>query len=419
MNAPLLHTPPPPTGYDVDRVREDFPILRTRVHGHPLVYLDNAATTQKPQSVIDALVRYYTEENANVHRGVYQLSALATERYEEAREAVRAYLHAQTPNEIVFLRGATEAINLVANSFGKAFVRAEDEIVLTEIEHHSNIVPWQMLCARTGARLRIIPVDEAGEIDLKQAAEMIGPKTRMVAFSHVSNALGTILPVAELTSLAHAQGAAVLIDGAQAASHLAVDVRRLACDFYVCSGHKMYGPTGIGVLYARERWLEDLPPWQGGGDMIETVHFDKTTYASAPAKFEAGTPNIAGACGLTAALRYLQTLGLSRIAHHEHDLLEYATARMRELEGVRIIGQSTHKAAVLSFVVEGVHPHDVGTLLDQDGIAVRAGHHCAMPTIERYRVPATVRASFGLYNTHEEVNRFIEALARVREMFLT
>jgi cysteine desulfurase/selenocysteine lyase len=407
----------PSLPYDVAAVRADFPILHTLVHGRPLVYIDNAATTQKPQAVIDALVRYYTQENANVHRGVYQLSLRATERYEEARETVRAYLHARSAHEIVFLRGATEAINLVANSFGQAFVRSGDEIVLTEIEHHSNIVPWQMLCARTGARLRVIPVNEAGDLDLEKAAEIIGPRTRLAAFAHVSNALGTILPVAELTALAHAHGAAVLIDGAQAAAHLAVDVQRLDCDFYVCSGHKMYGPTGIGVLYAQERWLEAMPPWQGGGDMIETVRFDRTTYAAAPAKFEAGTPNIAGACGLTASLRYLQGLGLSRIARHENDLLAYATNRMSELEGVRVIGASDHKAAVLSFVVDGVHPHDVGTLLDQHGVAVRAGHHCAMPTIDRFRVPATVRASFALYNTREEVDRFIEALALVREVF--
>jgi cysteine desulfurase/selenocysteine lyase len=403
--------------YDVDRIRADFPILKSRVHGHPLVYLDNAATTQKPQAVIDALVRYYTQENANVHRGVYQLSAKSTERYEEAREAMRAYLHARSSSEIVFLRGATEAINLVAHSFGQAFVRSGDEIVVTEIEHHSNIVPWQMLCARTGARLRVIPVNDAGDVDLEQAAQIIGPRTRLVAFSHVSNALGTILPVAELTALAHAYGAAVLVDGAQAASHMAVDVRRLGCDFYVCSGHKMYGPTGIGALYAQERWLEEMPPWQGGGDMIETVRFDRTTYAAAPAKFEAGTPNIAGACGLTEALRYLQGLGLSRITRHEKELLAYATSRMSELKGVRIIGTSGRKAAVLSFVVEGVHPHDVGTLLDQHGIAVRAGHHCAMPTIDHYHVPATVRASFALYNTREEVDRFIEALTHVQEVF--
>ena len=408
----------PSSSYDVLKVRADFPILHTRVHGHPLVYFDNAATTQKPQTVIDALVRYYSQENANVHRGVYQLSTLATERYEEAREAVRAHLHARSSNEIVFLRGATEAINLVANSFGQAFVHAGDEIVLTEIEHHSNIVPWQMLCARTGARLRVIPINEAGDVDLEKAAEIIGPRTRLVAFAHVSNALGTILPVAELTALAHAHGAAVLIDGAQAASHLAVDVQRLDCDFYVCSGHKMYGPTGIGALYAQERWLEVMPPWQGGGDMIETVRFDRTTYASAPAKFEAGTPNIAGACGLTAALHYLQGLGLSRIARHEHDLLTYATSRMADLNGVRIVGESARKAAVLSFVVDGIHPHDVGTLFDQYGVAVRAGHHCAMPTIDRYRVPATVRASFALYNTREEVDRFFEALTHVREVFL-
>jgi len=388
--------------WDVDRIRKDFPALHQRVHGKPLVYLDNAATSQKPQAV---------------HRGVHLLSEKATQAYEAARGRVQRFLNAADAREIVFVRGATEGINLVAASYGRTWIGAGDEVIISTIEHHSNIVPWQLLCEERGALLRVIPVDDAGELLLDEYARLLGARTKLVAVSHISNALGTVNPVKRMIEMAHRQGVPVLIDGAQAAPHLRVDVQELDCDFYVFSGHKALGPTGIGVLYGRAEWLERMPPYQGGGDMIASVTFEKTTYNALPYKFEAGTPHIAGVIGLGVALDYLSGLGLDRVAAYERELLTHGTATLQAAPGVRIIGTAQDKASVLSFVVDGVHAHDVGTILDHAGIAVRAGHHCAMPVMRRFGVPATVRASLAFYNTREELDALGAGLREVREIF--
>jgi len=405
------------TAYDVERVRKDFPILERRVGDRPLAYLDNAASAQKPRAVLDAMQSYYTTSHANVHRGVHTLSVEATEAYEGARERVARFVGAATPREIVFVRGTTEAINLVAQAHVRPRVGPGDEILISHLEHHSNIVPWQMVCEQTGALLRVAAIDEQGDIELDDYAQKLGPRTRFVALSHVSNALGTINPVEEMVRLARERGVPVLLDGAQAVPHVAVDVQALGCDFYAFSGHKMYGPTGIGALWGRLDRLEETGPWQGGGEMILSVSFEATRYNKVPAKFEAGTPDIAGAVGLGAAADYLHQLDLAQVAAYEDELLAYATERVRQIPGVRLIGTARHKAGVLSFVMEGIHPHDVGTILDQEGIAVRAGHHCAQPVMQRYGIAATTRASFGIYNTRDEVERLVAGLARVREIF--
>jgi cysteine desulfurase/selenocysteine lyase len=401
---------------DSARVRADFPILAREVHGRPLVYLDNAATSQKPQRVIDAEAHYYAALNANVHRGVHRLSQEATDAYEGARDIVRDFLNAARREEIVFVRGTTEAINLVANSFGAGFASG-DEILISGMEHHSNIVPWQLACARSGAVLRVAPVDDRGELVVAEFARLLGARTRLVALTHVSNALGTVNPVGELVATAHAHGVPVLLDGAQAVPHQAVDVQALDCDFYAFSGHKLYGPTGIGVLYGKAALLDAMPPWQGGGDMIRTVSFEGSSWNDLPYKFEAGTPNIAGAVALAEAIRYVGALGYGPIAAHEHALLAHATELAASIPGLRPIGTARDKAAILSFVIEDVHAHDVGTILDLEGVAVRTGHHCAMPLMERFGVPATVRASFAFYNTHDEVEALFAALRKVREVF--
>lgn len=401
---------------DVARMRQDFPILQRTVNGQPLVYLDNAATTQKPSSVIEAERHYYAHYNANIHRGVHRLSQEATDAYEAARDKVRDFIHAPRREEIVFTRGTTEAINLVANSYGQG-LQAGDEILVTEMEHHSNIVPWQLLCQRSGAVLRVAPIDDAGELIVEQFAALLGPRTKLVALAHMSNALGSINPVRMLVDLAHRVGAVVLVDGAQAVPHLSVDVTGIGCDFYAFSGHKLYGPTGTGVLYARKALLEAMPPWQGGGDMIRQVTFAGTTWNDLPYKFEAGTPNIAGGIGLGAAIGYVQDVGLAAIATHEADLLNYASEQARDFPGFTLLGTARDKGAILSFTLAGIHPHDVGTILDAHGVAVRTGHHCAMPVMERYRVPATVRASFALYNTRDEVDALFSGLRKAQEMF--
>jgi cysteine desulfurase/selenocysteine lyase len=416
MNPPVS-TGAVSSAFDVERVRADFPILRREIHGKPLVYLDNAATTQKPQTVLDALTRYYTGSNANVHRGVHLLSQLATDEYEGAREKIRAFFNAASAQEIVYTRNSTEGINLVAHAFGAARIRAGDEVLISAMEHHSNIVPWQLLCERSGARLRVAPIDDRGELLLDEFEALLGPRTRLVSIAHMSNALGTINPVADIIRIAHREGAAVLLDGSQAAYHMPVDVRALDCDFYVATGHKLYGPTGIGVLYGKAALLDELPPYMGGGDMIRSVTFERSTWNELPHKFEAGTPNIAGAVGLGAALDYISAIGLSEIAQHEHDLLEYATEIVAAVPGVRLIGTARRKASVVSFVLEGVHPHDIGTVVDREGIAIRTGHHCAQPVMDRFAVPATARASLAMYNTREEVEALGGALRRVREVF--
>ncbi|MGC2636187.1 MAG: cysteine desulfurase [Acidobacteriaceae bacterium] len=402
---------------DVAKIRADFPILSTKVHGHDLVYLDNAATSQKPQAVIDAIVRYYETGNANIHRGVHYLSQIATEHFEAGRETVRKFIHAAHASEIVFTRGTTEGINLVAQSWGRMHVGAGDEVLITAMEHHSDIVPWQMLCEEKGAKLRVLPINDAGEVNLDDLDRLLSPRTKIVAVAHVSNALGTINPVKKIVALAHARAIPVLFDGAQAVPHIAVDVQDLDCDFYAFSAHKMYGPTGIGVLYAKAALLDAMPPYQGGGDMISSVTFEKTTYNKVPHKFEAGTPDMAGVAGLKAAIEYMHAIGVENIAAHEHDLLEYATQAVTAIPGIHIIGTAAEKASVLSFVVEDVHPHDIGTILDQEGIAVRTGHHCAQPVMERYGIPATVRASFAVYNTRAEVDALVRGLRKVREVF--
>jgi cysteine desulfurase / selenocysteine lyase len=403
--------------FDVYQIREEFPILKQPMRGKPLVYLDNAATSQKPQAVIDTLTRYYTEENANVHRGVYLLSERATRAYENARLKVQRFINAASPREIIFTRGTTESINLVASSYGRKHLKPGDEVVISWMEHHSNIVPWQMICEETGAVLRVVPINDRGELLLEEYERLLGPRTRLVSIVHVSNALGTINPVHEMITLAHRREIPVLVDGAQAVPHLKVDVQALDCDFYAFSGHKMYGPTGIGVLYGKAELLEAMPPYQGGGDMIASVTFEKTIYNTLPYKFEAGTPYVAGPIGLGAAIDYLEAIGLETIAAHEHDLLTYATEAVGAVPGVQLIGTAREKAGVLSFVLEDVHPHDLGTILDQEGIAIRTGHHCAQPVMQRFGVPATTRASFGLYNTREEVDALVAGIHQVIEVF--
>lgn len=407
----------PQSGLDVRRVRRDFPILATQVRGKPLAYLDNAATSQKPRSVIETVSRFYTSENANIHRGVYYLSEKSTAAYESARAKVQAFVNARHPHEIVFVRGTTEAVNLVAAAFGRSAVREDDEIVLSQMEHHSNIVPWQLLCEASGARLRVIPMDDAGELVLEEYEKLLTDRTKLVAVVHVSNSLGTVNPVKEIVALAHERGIPVLVDGAQRAPHGPVDVQDLDCDFYTLSGHKMFGPTGIGALYGRASLLERMPPYQGGGDMIRSVSFEGSTYAPPPAKFEAGTPNIAGAVGLGAAVDYLAGIGWEAIRQHENELLQYATEALSSVPSVRIIGTAGEKVSVVSFVMQGVHPHDIGTVVDQDGIAIRTGHHCTQPVMDFYGVPATARASFALYNTRDEVERLVSQVRYVRQVF--
>jgi cysteine desulfurase / selenocysteine lyase len=407
----------PRTAFDVDAVRRDFPILERRVHGKPLVYLDNAATTQKPLPVLQAERDVYEHSYANIHRGVHLLSVEATEAYEKAREKARAFVGAAEAREIVFVRGTTEAVNLVAATYGRRNVGSGDEVLITAMEHHSNIVPWQLLCEEKGARLRVAPMNERGELLFEDFERLLTDRTRIVSVAHVSNALGTRNPIRRIVRSSHERGIPVLVDGAQAAPRLPVDVRELDCDFYALSGHKMYGPSGVGILYARAALLEAMPPYQGGGDMIASVTFEKSTWNVLPYKFEAGTPNIAGAIALGTAIDYLQSLGMENVARHEDDLLAYATGLVGAIPGVRLIGTASRKAAVLSFTVEGVHPHDVGTVLDRRGIAVRTGHHCAQPVMDFFRVPATARASFGLYNTRAEVDALAEGIQEVRRMF--
>ena len=406
-----------PLPLDVEAVRHDFPILATRVHGQPLVYLDSAASSQRALPVLRAVQEYETHSHANVHRGVHALSQAATAAFEGARERVRRFINAASVKEIIFVRGTTEGINLVAQAYARPRFKAGDEILITALEHHANIVPWQMVCEQTGASLRVAPINRRGEVPFDEFLSRLGPRTRLVAFAHVSNALGTVLPVKRMVEAAHAHGAVVLIDGAQAVPHAHVDVRALGADFYTFSGHKMYAPTGIGVLYGRQELLAAMPPWQGGGDMILTVSFEKTTYNELPAKFEAGTPNISGAVGLAAAMDYLERLGIEAVAAHEQRLLELATAELARLPDIELIGTAAHKAAVLSFIMKGVHAHDLGTSLDAEGVAVRTGHHCAMPVMTFFGVPATARASFGCYSSEEDVKRLVSALRRAREVF--
>ena len=399
------------------RWRTDFPILEMNVHGKPLVYLDNAATTQKPLSVIEAESHYYRNDNANVHRGVHALSQRATDAFEAARVKIQHLVNAASPDEIIFVRGTTEAINLVAQSYGRSRFKAGDEIILSRMEHHSNIVPWQILCQQTGANLRIIPVNGAGELELEAYKRLLGPRTKLVAVTHVSNALGTINPVKFFIECAHAYNVPVLLDGAQAIAHLPVDVQALDCDFYAFSGHKLYGPTGIGALYGKAALLDAMPPYQSGGDMIRSVSFEGTTYNTLPYKFEAGTPNIAGVIGLGAAVDYVTSIGFDTLAAHEQELLAYATQSVADVPGLRIIGTAREKTSILSFMLEGVHPHDIGTILDREGVAIRAGHHCTMPLMERFGVSATARASFALYNTRMEVDKLVAAIHQVNEVF--
>ncbi len=406
-----------PAAFDVNKVREDFPILRQKVHGKPLIYLDNAATSQKPLAVVGAMNRFYLAECSNIHRGVHYLSEQATQAYEETRNKVRGLLNAAASREIVFVRGTTEAINLVAATYGRRHVRTGDEVLITALEHHSNIVPWQMLCEEKGARLRVVPMNDRGELILEEYEKLLTPKVKLVAAVHVSNALGTVNPVKKMVDMAHKRGIPVLLDGAQAAPHVRIDVQDLDCDFYTLSGHKMFAPTGIGVLYGKAALLEAMPPYQGGGDMIKSVSFEKTVYNDVPHKFEAGTPNIAGTIGLGAAIDYMQQTGLEAIATYEHDLLVYATEKLSAVSGVRLIGTAAKKASVVSFIVAGVHPHDLGTILDQYGIAVRTGHHCAQPVMDRFGIPATTRASLSFYNTREEIDALVAGIKKVQEVF--
>ncbi len=402
---------------DAAKLRKDFPILNEKVNGKPLVYLDNAATTQKPTAVLDAIEHYYRHDNSNIHRGVHTLSERATKDYEAVRFKVKEFINARALEEIIFVRGATEGINLVAHSYGTKFLKAGDEILLSAMEHHSNIVPWQMVAEQTGAKIRVVPMDDHGELMLDEFKKLLSPKTKILALVHVSNALGTVNPVKEMTRMAHEMGAVVLLDGAQAIPHTPVDVQALGCDFYVFSSHKVYGPTGVGVLWGRRELLEHMPPYQGGGDMIRHVTFGRTIYNALPYKFEAGTPNISGGIALGAALDYVKAVGLENIAAHEADLLGYATERVGAVPGVKLIGTAPEKAGVLSFVLEGIHPHDIGTILDHSGIAIRTGHHCAQPVMDRFAIPATARASFGLYNTREEIDALVEGLGKVIEVF--
>lgn len=413
LNASVGHQ----VSLDVKRIREDFPALQQQVHGKPLVYLDNAATSQKPKVVIDTLTRYYMAENSNVHRGIHFLSEQATQAYEGARDKVRRFLNASDPREIVFVRGTTEGINLVAQSYGRTYLKAGDEIIISEMEHHSNIVPWQILCEQVGARLRIIPINDDGELLVDEYGKLLNTRTKFVSVVHVSNALGTINPVKQIIEMAHSRGVPVLIDGAQAAPHFPVDVQELDCDFYVFSGHKLFGPTGIGIVYGKAHLLEAMPPYQGGGDMILSVTFEKTLYNVVPYKFEAGTPHIGGVIGLGAAIDYLSGIGLGRIAAYEQELLAYTTDAVSSIPGVRIIGTAREKTGILSFVLDGVHAHDVGTILDQEGIAIRTGHHCAQPVLQRFGLPATARASLAFYNTKEEIDALVQAIHKVTELF--
>jgi cysteine desulfurase/selenocysteine lyase len=406
-----------PAALDVEAVRREFPVLQTTVHGKPLVYLDSAASAQKPQAVIDAERDVYERYYSNVHRGVHQLSVLSTDAYEKARARVQRFVGAKETREIVFVRGATEAINLVAQTYGRKNVGPGDEILITGLEHHSNIVPWQMLCEEKGATLRVAPIDDAGVVDMTAFEGLLTPRTRIVSVSHVSNALGTIDPVERMTELAHAAGAVVMIDGAQAAPHLAIDVQRIGCDFYAFSGHKVYGPSGVGALYGRSALLEAMPPWQGGGDMISSVTFEKSTWAELPYKFEAGTPNVAGTIALAVALDWLEGLGLEAVAAHEDEMLGYGTELLSAVPGLRLVGTAPHKAGVLSFVLDGVHPHDIGTILDYEGVAIRTGHHCAQPVMDRYGVPATARASLACFNTREDLDALARGIGKVQEMF--
>jgi cysteine desulfurase/selenocysteine lyase len=402
---------------DVERIRRDFPALAQQVHGYPLVYLDNAASTQKPTVVLDRIRRCYLEECANIHRGVHQLSERATAAYEGARERVRAFLGARRASEIVFVRGTTEGINLVAHSYGRTFIGPGDEVLITTMEHHSNLVPWQMLCQERGAKLQVAPIDDAGDIIVPELEKRLGPRTRIVAFTYVSNALGTVNPAKAIMEAAHRHGAVVLVDAAQAAPHRPIDVRDLDCDFLVFSGHKLYGPTGIGVLYGKQQLLEAMPPWQGGGDMIASVSFEETTYAAPPARFEAGTPDISGAIGLGAALDYVESIGLSAIEEYEKELLSYAERALASVAGVRIIGNPRERAAVVSFVLDDIHPHDLGTVLDRYGIAIRAGHHCAQPTMKHFHVPGTARISLAFYNKREEIDVLVSRLQEAKRLF--
>ncbi len=403
--------------FDARKARLDFPILGKSVHGRPLVYLDNAATTQKPRAVLDAIEHYYEELNSNVHRGVHWLSTHATDAYEGARETARSFINAMTVEEVVFVRGTTEGINLVMQTYGRTHVGPGDEIVISAMEHHSNIVPWQMLCQEKGAVLKVVPINDDGEFLFEEYEKLLSDRTKLVAVVHVSNALGTVTPIKKIIAAARKRGVPVLVDGAQAAAHLRIDVQDLDCDFYVLSGHKLFSPTGIGVLYGKSKWLDSLPPWQGGGDMILSVTFEKTTYNKPPYKFEAGTPNIEGAVGLAAGIKYLEGLGLPAVEAYETELMAYATKVITAIPGVRMIGTAREKSGVLSFVMEGIHPHDIGTILDQEGVAVRTGHHCAQPVMDRFKVPATARASLALYNTRDDIDALATGLEAVKRMF--
>ena len=414
VSETLLHEVP---RFDVERIRADFPILQEKIRGHQLVYLDNAATSQKPKLVIDAIVRYYEHDNANIHRGVHYLSERATEEYERARKTVQSFLGASRSSEIIFVRSATEAINLVAQTYGRTHVGPGDDVLITAMEHHSNIVPWQLLCEEKHAKLRVAPINNHGELILDEFERLLSPRTKIVAVGHVSNALGSLNPVATIAEIAHARNIPVLVDGAQAAPRLPINVQEIDCDFYAFSGHKAYGPTGIGVLYGKASLLEAMPPYQGGGDMISSVTFEKTIYNKVPHKFEAGTPDMSGAVGLRAAIEYLNHIGMKNIASYEHELLTYATETVSNLPGVRLVGTAREKAGVLSFVMEDIHPHDIGTILDQEGIAIRTGHHCAQPVMERFGVDATARASFALYNTKDEIDLLVRGIQKVREVF--
>jgi cysteine desulfurase/selenocysteine lyase len=405
------------SGFDVHAVRAEFPILAERVHGQPLVYLDNAATTQKPRPVLAAIAHYYEHDNANVHRGVHALSSRATDAYEAARVKVARFIGAGSEREIIFTRNATEGINLVAQSWGRANVGPGDEVLISAMEHHSNIVPWQLLCAEKGAALRVIPMFDSGELDVAALPQLLTPRTKVVAISQLSNALGTINPVADIVRAAHHAGAVVVVDGAQAAYHMPVDVAALGCDFFVLTGHKLYGPTGIGVLYGKAALLDAMPPWQGGGDMISSVTFERSTWNALPAKFEAGTPHIEGAIGLGAAVDYVSAIGMDRIEAHERDLLAYGTEVLRGIDGVRLVGTAPRKASILSFVIQGIHPHDIGTIVDREGVAIRTGHHCAQPVMDRLGIPATARASLAMYNTRDDIDRLAAAIRKARKVF--
>ncbi|MBO20665.1 MAG: cysteine desulfurase CsdA [Chloroflexi bacterium] len=403
--------------FDVNKVRQDFPLLNQQVNGNPLVYLDNGATSQKPQSVIDAIVSYYTTTNSNVHRGVHTMSQQATDHYEGARTKIRRFINAGEDHEIIFTRNTTESINLVAHSYARQNVRPGDDIIVSNMEHHSNIVPWQMVCEEKGANLKVVPIDDNGELLMDEYEKLLSPRTKLVSITHVSNALGTILPAAEIVRLAHAQGAPVLLDGAQAVPHMPVDMQALDCDFYAFSGHKLFGPTGIGVLYGKTKYLEAMPPFLGGGEMIKSVTFEKTIYNDLPYKFEGGTPDIAGAIGLGAAVDYVTNLGFDQITAHEEELLRYGTEALNAIDGVQLVGTAPHKAGILSFVMDKAHPHDIGTILDEQGIAIRTGHHCAQPVMQRFQIPATARASLAFYNTKEDIDALVKGIDRVIEVF--